>query len=147
MYTFIKNTRLVTFLHSIIPTFLLVILAMPFFSMVGCNNKMDQGLLQGEWQATSLQINDSIWDVELSPIKLILTGEKYYLSWYGSDADLGTWSATDRYLHIKNKNGHHARMQLNYIPSDSLLLKGEMNDQIVTIGLKRYLTHDTIEIQ
>lgn len=147
MNTFIIHDRLVNRVHGMISPFGLVIFVLSFFPMIGCNDKMDQAILQGEWQATSLQVNDSIWDVELSPVKLILTGEKYYLSWYGSDADLGTWSATDRYLHIINKNGHHARMQLDYILPDSLMLKGKRNDQIVTIGLKRYLTHDTIEIQ
>lgn len=147
MNTFIIQDWFVNCMQGIFKPFSLVIFILIFFSMNGCNDNVDEAILQGKWQASSLQVNDSIWDVELSPIRLILTGEKYYLSWYGSDEDFGTWSATDRYLHIKNKNGRHASMQLDYISSDSLMLKGMMNGQIVKIGLLRNLTHDTIEIQ
>lgn len=96
--------------------------------------------LPGEWQAVSLVVQDSVWNVETDPVKLNLGEDmKYHLLWYSGEEEIGEWEYKPPHLIIKSEPTGKRFLTIIDIQRDSLVLQGLQEARSVQLGFVRII--------
>ncbi len=106
--------------------------------IVSCQMKAVPDELIGTWQATSLHVLDSIWQVEVDPVQLSIGKDlQYKLNWYGGAVESGKITIDGNWMHIIANNGSERKIRILFVGTDSLAISGPINDQRTEIGFVR----------
>ncbi len=97
----------------------------------------------GNWQAYSLSVEDSVWQVETSPVILHFDGKgDYLLEWYGGYEEFGKWQMDFPALIIRPDGKKKETIRIIQIQMDTLVLKGQLQNKSTVMGFYR-LPDDT----
>ncbi len=108
------------------------------FMASACHEKTPPEALIGHWQAKSLTVADSIWDVQVDPILLSFAPDKrYQLDWYGGQRESGKFHLNGDWLHIQSVEMPDRKLRIMHLESDSLLISGTLHDRRTVIGFNR----------
>lgn len=118
----------------------LLVLCFSALFFVQCTQKESPYPLEGTWQAFSLTIADSVWNVETTPVSLLLDHEgNYTLQWFGGQQEYGKWEVDYPQFHIKPTDGKKQVMHLNQIEIDTFELRGQVQNQSTVLGFHRII--------
>lgn len=109
-----------------------------------CQQPVPAPLLAGHWQAVTLVVADSIWDVELTPVHLHLqeSNGEYQFDWYSGVQENGQFQVDFPRLYIQRTGGERRMMEILHLEADSLLLQGQLSDMEVRLGFRRVSRED-----
>ncbi|MBK7343442.1 MAG: hypothetical protein IPJ06_10360 [Saprospiraceae bacterium] len=97
----------------------------------------------GSWQARSLQVLDSTWNVEIDPIQLTITpDQRYILTWYGGFTETGKISIANNWMQIQANDQSARKIRILYFGQDTMSITGPINDQRTEIGFVRLKDED-----
>lgn len=121
-----------------------IFLLVSFASLViSCQQTTVPDELIGNWRGTSMQVLDSIWQVEVDPIQLSVTPDlRYTLNWYGGAIESGTISSDGTWMHIVSNDGTQRKIRILYLGADTLSISGPINDQRMEIGFIRLVDQE-----
>jgi hypothetical protein len=92
------------------------------------------------WQAVSLTVQDSIWDVETDPVRLTLDASgAYTLQWYNHEQEMGVWEHRPPHLMIRSEPGGKRHMTILELEDDRLVLQGLQEARTIRLGFTRML--------
>ncbi|MCF8238161.1 MAG: hypothetical protein K9I85_08395 [Saprospiraceae bacterium] len=111
-----------------------------------CRDQTPPERLIGQWQAHSLTVADSAWQVQVDPILLSFTPDRHYhLEWYGGQSESGQYHVKSDWLHIQSAETPDRKLRIMHLSNDSLLLSGTLQDRRTVIGFNRIMQPSTSE--
>ncbi len=108
------------------------------FTIMSCQAPALPENLIGHWQARSLVVADSTWQVQVDPIQLsFYPDRRYHLEWYGGQSESGKYHVNGDWLHIESAEISDRKLRIIHLESDSLLISGTLDDRRTVIGFHR----------
>lgn len=107
--------------------------------LISCREEKPPFPLEGSWNASSLIVSDSLWDVETTPVSLQLESRgRYHLQWFGNRSETGRFHINYPSLFIRPEGEGERTMRILFVDQDSLALQGIVDEKKTVLSFRKH---------